>query len=402
MSKNIKVIGFDLDHTLIKYKRDSISKLITNILVKNLIEIKKYPINIIPKDSNELNLMSNFNNKLFFDIKNNIFLKLSHDYEILRAYSGFDRIFFKELLKIYNSNLIMNKNELYNINLFMSFNDMFHQNFIGIISKIIQLKKENNFNILDRKSSYDIIQDIFEIWEKNVIHYNNTEVFNISRFEDYYPTILQRRSKYLHKIDKTFLKILKELKDNGYFIFIITNSHYEPLNSFLEYSIGKNYNNYFDLISIMSKKPTFWDNNYSYNFYNYNIDKKHNTINNFTTFSDKIIKIFGNFNDLDLFFKQKFGDNYYGIYYGDSLKNDLSIIKSRKNFTVNFIYDELGEIITGDHSSYLKHWGSSLYDINIAGEIKETYYYNRIKKYSNLIFKDINCINNLNYLSNFV
>ncbi|MGC1182534.1 5'-nucleotidase domain-containing protein, partial [Legionella sp.] len=100
--KKIKLIGLDMDHTLIRYHSENFESLVYQLVKEHLVETKGYPAHI-----KELNF--NYHDAirgLVVDCKNGNILKLSRYGAIRQSYHGTKLIDFGEQQKIYRSTYV--------------------------------------------------------------------------------------------------------------------------------------------------------------------------------------------------------------------------------------------------------------------------------------------------------
>ncbi len=95
--KKIKMIGLDMDHTLIRYRSERFESLVYQLVKDQLVDVKHYPARI-------KKLKFNFNDAirgLVIDCKNGNILKLSRYGAIRNSHHGTSPISFSEQQKIY-------------------------------------------------------------------------------------------------------------------------------------------------------------------------------------------------------------------------------------------------------------------------------------------------------------
>ena len=100
--KHIKVVGFDMDHTLVRYHSDKFEQLTFNLAIERLIEEKDYPPEI-------RNFKFDFHNAirgLIVDKFHGNILKVSQHNRIKNSYHGTQPLPYKEQRKLYQGSSV--------------------------------------------------------------------------------------------------------------------------------------------------------------------------------------------------------------------------------------------------------------------------------------------------------
>jgi phosphoglycolate phosphatase-like HAD superfamily hydrolase len=82
------------------------------------------------------------------------------------------------------------------------------------------------------------LQDILYGVERNYRHYNEREVLPIRDFGYFFSVVAENKEKFIYKQDK-MKEMLKRLKAQGIFLFIVTNSHWEYGNLTMTHAYGE-------------------------------------------------------------------------------------------------------------------------------------------------------------------
>ena len=212
----------------------------------------------------------------------------------------------------------------------------------------------------------EIGEDIYFTLDWNYSHYNDTEVRPLKDAGNFFPWISGNPSRYLYKIDPEFYQTLKSLREQGKFVFLLSNSHWPMVEMALNEIIGPDYMEIFDLIIIQGAKPGFWQKGRPY--YNFNPDLPNMRDEWNGTFQGEKL-VWGNVDELNQFFVQKFGDGYKVIYFGDSAYSDCGYklsIDSNSHWDAAYIYEDLYEIedpkiFSKEYFDYRSWWGSAFY-----------------------------------------
>lgn len=99
MLTDFDVIGFNTEHTLVKFNNIELTKLLISGHLKALHEQYEYPEVILDFDYDK-NINLCLNNAVW-DIENGLILKLSGEKEIFYAMRGYERVSDAELFEIY-------------------------------------------------------------------------------------------------------------------------------------------------------------------------------------------------------------------------------------------------------------------------------------------------------------
>ncbi|STX29454.1 cytosolic IMP-GMP specific 5'-nucleotidase [Legionella beliardensis] len=240
--KKIKLIGLDMDHTLIRYNTKNFETLVYNIVVEKLITDKGYPVSI-------REFTFNFNDAirgLIVDSSNGNILKLSRYGAIRQSYHGTKPISYPEQKKIYRSIYVDLKDPNY-----MAIDTSFSIAFCVLYGQLVDYKDQYP----DELPGYgQIALDVLSSVDK--AHADGS-------IKNY---ISQNLGEYVHK-DKAVVEGLKRVKRYGKKIFILTNSEYYYTKLLLEYAInpflepGEDWRDLFEYVITLAGKPRFFYDN---------------------------------------------------------------------------------------------------------------------------------------------
>jgi HAD superfamily 5'-nucleotidase-like hydrolase len=250
--KDVDVIGFDIDFTLLQYNKKNMIKLMYESICKYLINHKNYPKKI--KYQYNKDFVQSFAKKGFLiDHKNGNCLQITKDKSIIKCYHGKKGYTQKEINRIYEngkyylfkkSNFVVNES-------FYIIMDNFHSQNLPLFMICVDLFDKGELKNIN--SYKDIIIHMME-----GMNYS----FRIKPFEDsstfghIFPEIHKHPELYL--VNNGVEEILIKLKEKQKKLFFATNSNYCYSNFILEKVIGKNYDKYFDLCFYKSSKPSFF------------------------------------------------------------------------------------------------------------------------------------------------
>ena len=239
--RKIKLIGFDMDYTLVPYYTREFEKLTHSLALIRLVNKYNYPkILLSQKFDFERAIVG-----LVVDKRNGNLLQLNRYNKVKSSYHGFREVPFREQNDLY-SNIAIDLSDKD----FQSLDTSFAISYGVLFSQLVQLKEDGeripDYRQLDR----DIMNTIDELHKdgslKNII---------IKDFE-----------KYVINDPKTAM-VLERYKDYGKKLMIITNSDYEYTRELLDFAINPylkkhaSWRDVFDLVITFADKPRFFERN---------------------------------------------------------------------------------------------------------------------------------------------
>lgn len=237
--KHIKAIGFDMDHTLVRYYSDKFEKLTFDVSVEKLINDHGYPKEI-------KNFEFDFNQAirgLVLDKINGNLLKVSLYNKIKQAYHGTKELSYKDRYRIYaGENVDLGSNQYLSVDTNFS---IAHSN---LFAQLVDLKDKNP----DLLPTYnEIAEDV------------TTAVDIAHRDGSLKSEVKNNLDKYII-IDIPAVEALERLKKYGKKLWIITNSDYDYSKALLDYTINpylkehKHWSELFELTVTLAFKPRFF------------------------------------------------------------------------------------------------------------------------------------------------
>lgn len=317
--KKIKLIGLDMDHTLIRYNSENFESLVYQLIKEQLVAIKQYPEAI-------KNLKFNFNDAirgLVIDSKNGNILKLSRYGAIRQSYHGTQLINFSEQQKFYRSIYV----DLGDPN-YMAIDTSFSIAFCVLYGQLVDLKDA----FPDEMPNYhNIALDVQFCVDK--VH-SDGSLKNI---------IIQDLEKYVIK-EKAVVDGLKHFIRHGKKIFILTNSEFTYTKLLLDYAINpflnedEHWGDLFEYVITLANKPRFFYDNLRF----LSVDPETGTMTNLQgpivpgVYQGGNAKKFTEHLDVN-------GDEI--LYIGDHIYGDILRLKKDCNWRTALVVDELGEEI---------------------------------------------------------
>ncbi|CDZ78681.1 HAD superfamily (subfamily IG) hydrolase, 5'-nucleotidase [Legionella massiliensis] len=323
--KKIKLIGLDMDHTLIRYNTKNFESLVYKLVIQQLIEKKHYPEAIQKFQFDFQDAIRG----LIVDSKNGNILKLSRYGAIRHSFHGTKQINYIEQKKIYRSIYV----DLNDSNYF-AIDTSFSIAFCALFSQLIDLKDERP---ADLPSYATIALDVLNTVDK--IHSDGSIKSVISQNLDEYvlkePEVVEGLKRYIRYGKK---------------IFILTNSEFFYTKLLLDYAInpflkeGETWHDLFEYVITLANKPRFFYDKLRF----LSINPDNGTMTNLqgrispgvyqggcaTKFTE----------DLDIN-----GDEI--LYIGDHIYGDIVRLKKDCNWRTALVVEELGQEINSQKNA---------------------------------------------------
>ncbi|MDA9189728.1 HAD-IG family 5'-nucleotidase, partial [bacterium] len=312
--KRIKVVGLDMDHTIVRYKVEAFEHYTYLQMIKKLVEHKSYPAELKSLTFDYKKSIQG----LVIDRKNGNILKLNRYGKVKMAYHGSQQIDFLKLKNLYSGRVI----DLADFNV-QSLDTNFSISNGILFGQLVELKDQGH-----KLPSYETIShDLKEVLD--LCHKDGSIKSEI----------IANKEKYLYQ-DKGVVELMQKLKLFGKKVIVITNSEIHYTNELLNYTInpflkdGQTWIDLFDITITYSKKPSFFNDEKDF----YKID-----MNDFSKskYDGKVCSgIFegGSAHKLqeDLGF---FGEDF--LYFGDHIYGDVVALKKTFNWRTALVLHPL-------------------------------------------------------------
>jgi HAD superfamily 5'-nucleotidase-like hydrolase len=238
--KHIKAIGFDMDHTLVRYHSDKFEELTFNESINKLISDRDYPKEI-------KNFKFDFDKTirgLILDKINGNILKVSLYNKIKHAYHGTKELNYKEQQKIYAGSSVDISDPQY-----LSIDTHFSIAHTNIFALLVDLKdKKPELNL---PSYVDLANDV-------------THAVDIAHRDGTLKDAVKKDLKKYIIMDEGIVETIERLKKYGKKLWIITNSDYNYSKALLDYAINpflkehESWQDVFEITITLSFKPRFF------------------------------------------------------------------------------------------------------------------------------------------------
>ncbi len=324
--KHIKVIGFDMDHTLVRYHSDRFEELTFNESIKKLIQDKGYPERI-----KEFNF--DFNKAirgLIVDKFNGNILKVSLYNKIKHAFHGTKELSYKEQLKIYRSSSVDIGDPQY-----MSIDTTFSIAHTILFSQLVDLKdKYPELNLPEYPNMADDVTYAVDIAHRDGSLKN---------------AVKENLDHYIIK-DENIVTALERFKAYGKKLWIITNSDYNYSKALLDYTINpflknhKDWKELFEITVTLASKPKFFTDTPNF----LKVDPETALMENFDSTVIPGIYQGGNAIKLQSDFKLE-GDQI--LYLGDHIYGDIVKLKKAIGWRTALVIEELDKEVAAYKST---------------------------------------------------
>jgi HAD superfamily 5'-nucleotidase-like hydrolase len=238
--KRIRYIGFDMDHTLIRYNSANFEELAHRIMLEKLVADKGYPDSI-------LKLSFSFDRAIrglvIDEVRGNI-LKLSRHAAIRGSYHGLKPIDFKTQSQVYKSTYIDLRDPNYE-----TIDTSFSIAYAGLFMQLVELKETTEKDRLP--DFHTIAEDVTLVLDRG---HRDGSIKNVVR---------GNLDNFIVK-DPDVVKGLERFKKHGKQLFVVTNSDFSYTKLLLDYAINpylsehKSWMELFDYTITSSAKPRFF------------------------------------------------------------------------------------------------------------------------------------------------
>lgn len=312
---SIKLIGFDMDYTLVTYNVPEFEAKTYSIIKKKLIKDYQYP-----EEINEFIFNPNFIIRgLVIDTETGDFLKVNRYGFVRTASHGTTFLSFEELKEKYGVNSIDLTDSRYNI-----VHTLFSKAEGCLFAQLV--------DYFDKKEHSTKYKKIFDDVKRSL---NNAHMEHELKGD-----VVENPEKYLLP-DKRIVDALLKFKRFGKKLALITNSDYNYSNKVMEYCFGKfikfPWQKIFDIIVVAANKPSFFKDRNMF----LKVDPDTGLLSNFYGALEwNGIYQGGNANYLE----RNFGiDPSEILYLGDHILGDVVTLKETIGWRTGLVVQELEE-----------------------------------------------------------
>jgi len=317
--KKIKMIGLDMDHTLVRYHTEAFEGLVYNFAIKALVSDKNYPELVTQLQFNFQDAIRG----LVIDSQNGNILKLSRYGIIKQCRHGRHLKTYKEQSEFYRSTYIDLNDHNY-----IAIDTAFSIAFCALYSQLIDLKDEFTHLFPSyRQIALDTIDVIDKIHAKGEMK----------------AYILKNHEKFIH-ISEDVVNGIKRFIQFGKQFFILTNSDYHYTKQLLKITIepfldpGQTINDLFPYIITLANKPRFFYDNLSFL-------QVHQDLELMSNMQGPIQPGIYQGGNAKKFTKDLNLQDDEILYIGDHIYGDIVRLKKDCNWRTALVVDELGDEI---------------------------------------------------------
>lgn len=316
--KKIKCLGFDMDHTLVRYDSKAFETLAYNNLLGKLVNERGYPDKI-------LDLKFDFNSVirgLVIDSQRGNLLKVSRHGAIRVSKHGTQRIDYKQQQKEYRGTFVDLGNPQYS-----AIDTAFSLSVACLFGQLIDLK--DSLPKYDMPSYPQILSDVIE-------------AMDMAHRDDSIKSIVRKNLSDYIIAEPVVSEGLERAKKHGKTLFIVTNSDYHYSKALLDYAINpylkehKSWMDLFDYVITGSRKPRFFVDNQNF----LKVNPKDGTMINYDAKLEPGIYQGGSVKLLEQALGVH-GDEV--LYVGDHIYGDIVRLKKDSQWRTALVIEELTE-----------------------------------------------------------
>ncbi|NWV56456.1 NT5D1 protein, partial [Daphoenositta chrysoptera] len=189
---------------------------------------------------------------LVLDIEEGNFLKLAEDGTVLRASHGTKSMTFEEILENYGRREWKHFNTVSGM-VSRTAKYYLYDNYFDLPGALLCARVVDSLDQHDGQKKYDFWKDMVAAIQHN---------YKISAFKEdcgmYFPEVKNHPDKYLQRCPESVKKWLKQLKNAGKILLLITSSHSDYCRLLCEHVLGNDFEEYFDILITNALKPGFF------------------------------------------------------------------------------------------------------------------------------------------------
>jgi HAD superfamily 5'-nucleotidase-like hydrolase len=405
-------VGFDLDHTFLRYRLRNFGQLIYDASAGYLVEHKGYPPELFFRDAVDTKERLRMMFRTILDHRNGYLLKIDSDFSVMRGYHGFQSLTPGQISDAYGAFRRVDPRalEVFRGDKWTYFHDFYGAAVVPLIAQISALKVAGGHQLLRDKSYSEIVKDVFEGANQNYT------ITDFAKFDEgqyhgkWYPKFMADPLHYANPIRRAFLQKLDQLREAGKKVFIVSNNYFAPSNRVLEKAIGPDWLDHFDFVFFEADKPKFFheprlSNSFCHTLGGTQVAELEDALLSNPRGKQKVF-LGGNAAQISAFLSRKFGPNYEVAFFGDSLYADCVYAFNttiNPNWSVFLILEELQELEQGypdkEYYNYVSYWGSALHDKSQLAGVAKTYIFHVAGKIAHRSFSSLESQDALEFFS---
>lgn len=324
--KRIRYFGFDMDHTLVRYKSENFEALAHRTMIEKLVHEKGYPESVLKLD---FSFDRAIRGLVIDKMKGNV-LKLSRHSAIRVSYHGLTPIDFRNQARLYKSTYIDLRDPNYN-----SIDTAFSIAFAGLFMQLVDMKDKDESGRLPDYAH--LAEDL------------NAVLDRAHRDGSLKDKVRQNLGQFILK-DPEAVAGLERYKKHGKKLFVVTNSDYNYTKLLLDYTITpfvkehKGWEDLFDFVITLAAKPRFFIDNQRF----LKIDPKTGLMTNMDSKLEPGIYQGGSAN---VFTNDLGAEADEILYIGDHIYGDILRLKKDCAWRTALVVEELAEEINKERKA---------------------------------------------------
>lgn len=246
---NIRAIGFDMDYTLAQYQQPNFDKLAFDGAKEKLVHSLGYPKEVLDLEYDHTYWVRG----LIIDTARGNFLKIDRHKYVRVAYHGFSPISSNMRKQIYSKTF--NKQPSFTEKGFVNMDTLFQHVDAHLFASLVEMKDFGEHEFLDERTYEEIYRQVRECVD--LCHRDGVIKDEVARNPE----------KYL-VLDDGLLPMLRQFRENGVKVFLLTNSYWEYTSTAMNYlyhekkvdeeTQKKNeWTELFDLVVVGACKPAY-------------------------------------------------------------------------------------------------------------------------------------------------
>ena len=218
----------------------------------------------------------------------------------------------------------------------------------------------------------------------------------------YFPKMINNTSDYIEKASPQLINKLKQLRNNGIKILLMTASHIDYTELLMNYCYGDNWKDLFDVICCRIKKPGFFS--FPANtrpFYIWNEKESCAGLDAIAELNTTDIFLEGHWSVVDKWIRSQEGSNGITAYVGDSFKSDILPTKLYTSWKIIAVVQEGRKFMDGmanhEHINKKRHIidSNETFGTFFGSKEKPTMNAGKLLEHSDLTINDIEVLRSI-------
>lgn len=324
--KRIRFLGFDMDHTLVRYQSENFEALAHRIMLEKLVNEKGYPKSVLDL---EFHFDRAIRGLVIDKVRGNV-LKLSRHSAIRVSYHGLKPIDFRTQTKLYKSIYIDLRDPNYD-----TVDTTFSIAFAGLFMQLVELKDNKEKEAMP--DYLRIADDLNNVLDRS--HRDGSLKNEVRNHLD----------SYIIK-DPDLVAGLERYKQHEKKLFVVTNSDFKYSKLLLDYAINpflkhyKSWQELFDFTITLAGKPRFFMDNQRF----LNIDPSSGQM---TNMDEKLKPGIYQGGCANIFTADLGADPDEILYIGDHIYGDIVRLKKDCAWRTALVVEELEKEIENEHQA---------------------------------------------------